>query len=190
MTFVGPLQFRISYDSMNKAQKALIVGRCLFVVIVEGLVCVWPSLECTVAVPRHTWSVLGDQPAFASPPGRVCLLPFLHCGSLLSAWAMGSSFPGLLSRQSDKQDVLTTCRDQLRVPRLLGWRVSKQTSLVRGLCGQTSRRVPAGSQRQLAAPGLVDLLLGNGKGRQEWGVFGERGPQPEFSRFCGIEKAL
>lgn len=80
--------------------------------------------------------------------------------------------------------------DQLQVPWLLGWRVSKQTSLLRGLCGQTSCRVPAGSQRQLAVPVLVDFLLGNGKGRQERGVFGERHPQPEFGRSRGLEKAL
>nr|XP_041576159.1 sterile alpha motif domain-containing protein 10 isoform X1 [Taeniopygia guttata] len=80
--------------------------------------------------------------------------------------------------------------DQLQVPWLLGWRVSKQTSLLRGLCGQTTCRMPAGSQRQLAVPGLVDFLLGNGKGRQERGVFGERHPQPEFSRSRGLEKAL
>lgn len=173
MTFVGPFQLRVSYDSMNKGQKALIVGECLFLVIIEGLVCVQPPLECTVAVPRHTWSVLVDQPAFPFPPacpGKVSLLLFPWWWQFAVRLDHGKWLPWFFSRflsqqrGSDKQEVLTTCR-------VLGWRVSKQTSLVRGLCGQTSCRVPAGSQRQLAVPGLVDFLLGNGKRRQEWGVF-------------------
>lgn len=196
MTFVGPLQFRISYDSMNKAQKALIVGRCLFVVIVEGLVCVWPSLECTVAVPRHTWSVLGDQPAFPSPPGWVSLLPFLQWWQSAVSLDHGEQFPWacslFLSRQSgsDTQEVLTTCRGSAAGPasaRLAGVKtnVAREgfvwANILSGVCWIPA---PAGGSW------VVDLLLGNGKGRQEWGVFGKKGPQPEFSRFCGVEKAL
>lgn len=118
MTFECLFQLRISYDSMNKGQKALIVGKRLFVVIIEGLVCVWPSLECTVAVPRHPWSVLGDQPAFPSPPdcpGRVSLLPFPRWWLFAVSLDHGKQLPWAsswsLSQQggSDKQEVLTTC---------------------------------------------------------------------------------
>lgn len=115
---------------------------------------------------------------------------------MLSVSSMESSFPWPPPGACPSRVTATSRRfsprvgDQLRVPRLLGWRVSKQASLVRGLCGQTSCRVPAGSQRQLAVPGLVDFLPGNGKGRREWGGFVEKGPQPESSRSCGVEKAL
>lgn len=204
MIFVCPFQLRMPYDSTNKGQKTAVVGKRLFmfiiegfVVIIEGLVCVQPSLGCTLAVPRHPRTVLGDQPEFPSPPGcpgRVPLLPFPRWGQFVVSLIHGKQLP--LASSCAGRVAVTSRRlspragDQLRVPRLLGWRVSKQASLMRGLCGQTSCRVPAASQRQLALPGLVDFLPGNGKGRRERGVFGERGPQHEFSRCCGVEKAL
>lgn len=97
-----------------------------------------------------------------------------------------------LSQQSgsDTQEVLTTCRGSAAAPasaRLAGVKtnVAREgfvwANILSGVCWIPA---PAGGSW------VVDLLLGNGKGRQEWGVFGKKGPQPEFSRFCGVEKAL